>query len=111
MSTGAKERPLSLAELAERWGCTTETVLDRVRSRGVPFVWLGLGEPKLTSAGRKFLVFRLAAIEEWERANERVWPAVGASGPVEPHPAPVRGWDGVSRLGGRGARKPKSSRP
>lgn len=98
-----QEKPLTLAELAERWGCTTETVLDRVRTRGVPFVWLGRGEPRLTEAGRKFLVFRRAAIEEWERANERVWPK--ADEPPVPSALPAAGWDGIDRLGGRRRRR------
>jgi hypothetical protein len=82
MSTSAI---ITAAQLAERWSCSIDVVYDRVRTKGVPFVWLGRGEPKLSQAGRKHMVFRFADIEDWEASQVHVWPSPDA---IEPAPRP-----------------------
>ena len=95
------------ADLAERWGCSSETVLDRVRTKGVPFVWLGPREPRLTEAGQKFIRFRPAAVEAWEARQECVWapcrPEPEGAVQAPRAPAIATGTDGKVRLGGRHA--------
>lgn len=97
------------ADLAERWGCEVSTAMDRVRTKGVPFVWLGRGEARLAGAGQKFVRFRPEAVAAWEAAQEAVWMAVEAARVREgrgeaDRPSPVvvaPGWDGKRRLGGK----------
>jgi hypothetical protein len=79
---GDKDRLLSPSDLAERWQCSVGTVMDRVRGRGVPYLWLGKGEPNLTSRGTKLIRFRPKAVEIWEAQQEGYWaPADVSSAP------------------------------
>ena len=77
--------------------------MDRVRTKQVPFVWLGKAEPKLGTRGQKFIRFRPETIEAFERASEVVCPAT-AETPSRPRRGVVDdvmdglGWDGRSRL-------------
>jgi hypothetical protein len=84
------DKLLTIADLAVRWGCKPETAMDKVRDKGVPFVWLGRGEPRLKAAGQKFIRFRPEAIAAFERAQEHVWaepaPSAAASTPGTPRP-------------------------
>ncbi len=61
------------ADLARRWGCSVATTLDRVRTKSVPYLWLGPGEARLTGRGAKFIRFRPQAVEAWEAAIEGHW--------------------------------------
>jgi hypothetical protein len=58
------------ANLAERWQCSVDTVMNRVRERGVPYLWLGTGEARLARRGAKLVRFRPRAIEAWEAEQE-----------------------------------------
>lgn len=64
---------LTIDDLAASWHCSTATAWEIVRTRGVPFVWLGPGEPDLARRGRKPVVFRGEDVAAWERGQTRVW--------------------------------------
>lgn len=90
-------RLLTIADLAERWACSAGTVMDRVRDRGVPFVWLGReASPNLHARGQKAIRFRPEAIESWERSQERACDEPKAVAPAS-RPRPRRGRDSGSR--------------
>lgn len=64
---------LTIDDLARAWNVTTPTAWEIVRTRGVPFVWLGAGEPDLTRRGRKPAYFLASAVAAWEQRQTRVW--------------------------------------
>lgn len=103
---------LTAADLAERWGCDTRTVIDRVKLRSVPFVWLGKKEYDPSYAGPKFMRFRLEAIEAWEARTEKAYvPPVTSKPDSSSRTKPkLQGmpahWDGKIR----GGSKPKRAR-
>jgi hypothetical protein len=98
--TRPHEPPLTLAQLAARWGIKDPHVaLRRVRRWGIPGINVGTKD-------KPEYVFRLAHVEAWEAANEGPLDAPATAPKPEPPPpgAPV-GWDGKVRAGkGRGAR-------
>jgi hypothetical protein len=104
MSTSPAKR-LTIADLAERWGCNERFAWERVKERGVRFVWLGKGAYDASKHGLKMVLFRPQAIEEWEQAEEKHHEAVKPIGAVLTHAStrarrkidPDLIWDGVVR--------------
>jgi hypothetical protein len=81
-------RLLTVGDLAERWGLTTDQVADLVREQGVPYVPLRRGtSPRVSWSNMRF---REAAIEAWETANERIHPTAKRAGIKPPQAARPR---------------------
>ena len=68
---------LTIDDLAKAWHVTTPTAWEIVRTRAVPFIWTGTGEPDLTRRGRKPAYFLAADVAAWEQRQKRVWPSEG----------------------------------
>ncbi|AGA26049.1 hypothetical protein [Singulisphaera acidiphila] len=96
---------LTIADLAERWGCNERFAWERVKERGIRFVWLGKGSYDASKHGPKMVRFRLQAIEEWELSEEKHHEAVEPIREVLTHAStrasrkinPDLIWDGVVR--------------
>ena len=58
--------PLTLAQLAERWGCSTEKAWERVQLHRVPVVWFGKAAYNPKKRGPKEALFRLVDVERAE---------------------------------------------
>jgi hypothetical protein len=72
VSTGAEtKRILSINDLAERWGCSKDTVIRRVESTDNPIPFFGLGSHQALKRRREIMRFRIESIELWERNQER----------------------------------------
>jgi hypothetical protein len=63
---------LTVDDLAERWGCSKWTVLDRVKNPECPLPAFALGSPTGPRQGRKTLRFRLEDVKAWEADQVRI---------------------------------------
>lgn len=100
---------LTIDDLAERWGCNARTAWERVKEKGIPFVWLGKGEFNPSGHGPKLVRFRPRVIEEWEAAREKVHEAdapAPAAAKAAGSPAGMPAWwDGKVRGGAKTRKK------
>lgn len=95
-------------ELAERWGIDAEAVREMVRTRHVPYVWVGKGDkPNLDRISWRYVRFRISSIEKWESEQERT---MGEQKPPEPVLAGGN-TEGVELIGGKRPRVSAASRP
>ncbi len=62
---------LTVDDLMLRWGVSRDTVLAHVDNAEHPLPYLLLAPQSGSRKNRTLLRFRLAAVEEWERAGER----------------------------------------
>jgi hypothetical protein len=63
-------RLLTVGDLADRWGLTTDQVADLVREQGVPYVPLRRGtSPRVSWSSMRF---RESSVEAWESSVERL---------------------------------------
>jgi hypothetical protein len=74
VSAEAATKPiLTLADLAERWGCSGETAIRRVRDPSTPIPAIIIGaKPKSDKRARLTLRFRLQDVERWEANQARI---------------------------------------
>ncbi|WP_435005119.1 hypothetical protein P12x_003012 [Tundrisphaera lichenicola] len=72
MTTAAAAKEiLTVAELAERWGVSTDTVMARVEDPETPLSAIALGRPEGKKRRRLVLRFRIETVRAWERDQER----------------------------------------
>lgn len=101
MTTRAATPPITLAQLAERWACSTETAWERVQTHRVPVVWFGKAAYNPKKRGPKEALFRLVDVEKAEAALVVVPdgpPGDTQAPPVKTAPAvSIPSWDGKTR--------------
>lgn len=104
--------PLDAKGLAQRWGMPANSDFWRiVDARDVPFFFIGGGEPRKGRRGQRGRYrFRLAAIIEWERAQEQSFgqPQLGTEKLPPPEPTIAKLHDGKIRGGRTGATRRKA---
>ncbi len=97
--------PLSIPQLAERWGISEKELRRRLPTIGLP--GLNVGTPRIPEWR-----FRLATVEAWEAEHEAAFEKRPShKAPAEPVKAGAPpGWDGVVRAGKGRPRGPQEGR-
>lgn len=90
-------KPLTIADLAERWSITQDEVRHRVKHFGL--AGFNVGTKKAPDWR-----FRLATVEAWEAQREQELSPEQPAEPTIKAGAPA-GWDGTDRLAVKGRRR------